>query len=843
MEVVLHHFAHAERNEQLQILDALLQLVGSDCVRSRRDSCIDHKLVRCVIRCNGVRVVIRVALRSTADKEIIVRSMVLLGRVLDVRSYRRANDLAAITAVTMSVLREQEAISSVVVPTLMVLERYTAAEAAHYLAESCAVLHAVMKKNMAAGDVCDHLCNLIKLICGESRTFRVQCIQCGLLESVLSAVKYHSNHASFLFNVCDILILLAEEKALDVIACRFDVVNMLLHFLSSSILNDPSFIALSLQALHAVVCLSESMVEHFAKKQGLTHLCHVLEDNSTSLEVVNACTEFLASLASQFDISRDAIATGLVPTLLHVLQVNRDRSPGDLLACFQTLRALACLSIDSVKTLIASQAVPALVATLRSLASSSANASNDQPGVPADDQVTTECVWVLYQCSITQEGCEELQRCDVEAVLQGLSPAIAPDHDIAIKRDLLLQNLKIARRQHAASPIFVRTAPVPNDLSRLMDSPLLQIMETLVKCGDHASMDVLISLKQLKTLCDSSIAVGDLIQYGCDQSMMDILQAFATNTDIARHAFLVLAYIAEEVPEHLTLTQALLDILLACLDSPAVVGNLACFDAMAQFMVLLTVTDAQLPALVASPLLDRLLHAYMDLTKRVQPPHSEISPSETSVDASETSAEIAEISTEIVAAPREAGNDDDVTPIVACAEKEASTDQTSQESDLFGLITSFVFAVATRCSTLHCDCVRAFFVANSALVSESLLLLLKADIICRTVTRGSTHLSSRVERPLMVCAPADPAADVILLQRPFMDMCSDAFAQISKESADILRCCEIITALGQVEEYKEAFIDRGGIELLTRLFQTHHHELTYVPFLTAFMSVLPSACV
>lgn len=37
MEVVLHHFAHSERNEQLQILDSLLQLAGSDCVCSRRD--------------------------------------------------------------------------------------------------------------------------------------------------------------------------------------------------------------------------------------------------------------------------------------------------------------------------------------------------------------------------------------------------------------------------------------------------------------------------------------------------------------------------------------------------------------------------------------------------------------------------------------------------------------------------------------------------------------------------------------------------------------------------------------------------------------------------------------
>lgn len=797
-----------------------------------------------MIRCNGVRTVIKVALRRVADKEIIVRSMVLLGRVLDVRSYRRANDLAAITAVTVSVLREQAEMSSVVVPTLMVLERYTAAEAAHYLADSCAVLHAVMKKNMTTGDVCDHLCNLIKLVCGESRAFRVQCIQCGLLESVLEAVKYHSNHASFLFNVCDILILLAEEPALDAMACRFDVVSLLLHFLSSSFMSDPSFIALSLQALHAVVCLSASMAEHFAKKQGLTYLCHVLEDNNTSLEVVTAGAEFLASLASQYDIARDVIATGLIPALLRVLAVNRARSPADLLACFQTLRALACLSIDCVKTLLAAQAVSTLVATLRSLAApATANQTVNQTAgavsqtadqtagqtadQTADDQVTTECVWVLYQCSTTQEGCEELQRCGVEAALQGLSPAIAPDHDIAIKRDLLLQNLAIARRQHAVSPRSVQP-PVqsgPNDLSHLVDSPLLQIMHTLVKCGEHAPMDVLISLKQLKTLCDSSVAVGDLVQYGCDVTMMEILQTFPADAEIARLAFLVLGYFAEKAPEHVTLSQELLDLLLACLDAPAVVGSLACFDALVRFVALVTVTDAQLPALAASPLLARLLCAYMALTKHANP-SSDSASSVSSVEASTESSDVSSASPASPASPVEV----------------SQPAQTSQEAELFGLLTSFTFAVASRCSSLHCDCVREFFVANSALVSGSLLWLLKADIACRVVTRRSLSAASRLERPLVVCAPAGPVPDAVAIPRPFMDVCFEAFAQLSEESADVLRACDLIALLGHVEEYKEAFIDRGGIELLTRLFQAHRRELTFVPFLTAFLAVLPSAC-
>lgn len=75
-----------------------------------------------------------------------------------------------------------------------------------------------------------------------------------------------------------------------------------------------------------------------------------------------------------------------------------------------------------------------------------------------------------------------------------------------------------------------------------------------------------------------------------------------------------------------------------------------------------------------------------------------------------------------------------------------------------------------------------------------------------------------------------------------MDVCFEAFAQLSEESADVLRACDLIALLGHVEEYKEAFIDRGGIELLTRLFQAHRRELTFVPFLTAFLAVLPSAC-
>ena len=53
---------------------------------------------------------------------------------------------------------------------------------------------------------------------------------------------------------------------------------------------------------------------------------------------------------------------------------------------------------------------------------------------------------------------------------------------------------------------------------------------------------------------------------------------------------------------------------------------------------------------------------------------------------------------------------------------------------LFELVVSFVFALVTRCDSVQCEGIR-FFLANCALVSDSLLWLLKADIICRAITR------------------------------------------------------------------------------------------------------------
>ena len=705
-----------------------------------------------MIHCNGVHTIIKVALRRMSDKEIVVRTMALLNRILDVKTYRRANDLPAITAVTLSVLREQNAIGSVIVPTLMVLEKYTSEEAAHYLSESCSVLHMLLQSNLGVSEVCEHLCTIVKVICDESHVFRMQCIQCGLLESILEAVKYHSNHVALLYDVCDIIIILSDETALDTIACRFDVVNLLLHFLSSSFMSDLSFITLALQALHSIVCLSESMIDHFIKKQGLAYLCHIIEENDTCIEVMTACNEFLFSLASQYDITRDVIATGLIPVLLSTITVNEEKDPVLLLPAYQALRSLSCISIDCTRSLIGSHSIPVFVGTLKK--------------TPVNEKVAMECVWILYQCSTTQEGCEELQQCDVEEVLHGLDPSIKPDHDIAIKRDMLLQNLQFARKQYSSSLHSTYAQPVVNDISHLVDSPLLQIMNTLVKCAEYPAIEVLISLKRLKTLCDNKINVGDLIQYGCDVTMMEVITTFLADTDIVKHAFQILDYFVLHAPKQISMTEEVLAMLLTCVQAPSVTSDIACVIAMVHFATMVTITTEQLAALTASPLLSQLIRVAMRFIPLLHTPdesplqheqgvviatyrlsdiqgrdstasnldastpvESTQRTSESSVPASAPSVPSVELAPSGPSVPS--------VPSVELAqpvETNCPTNRNDEEVQLFEMVVSFVFALVTRCDSVQCEGIR-FFLANCALVSDSLLWLLKADIICRAITR------------------------------------------------------------------------------------------------------------
>lgn len=90
-------------------------------------------------------------------------------------------------------------------------------------------------------------------------------------------------------------------------------------------------------------------------------------------------------------------------------------------------------------------------------------------------------------------------------------------------------------------------------------------------------------------------------------------------------------------------------------------------------------------------------------------------------------------------------------------------------------------------------------------------------------------------------AESESAQDCILINEPFVEYCFDTFSQLSDRASDVRLFCDAVTLLGRIEAYKSEFIEKNGIEQLIALFQTHRQDVSYAPFLSAFMSILPGS--
>ena len=121
-----------------------------------------------------------------------------------------------------------------------------------------------------------------------------------------------------------------------------------------------------------------------------------------------------------------------------------------------------------------------------------------------DEEVAVlESMRLLYQISMVDEGCENLIQMNTAEKMELMRIIPKPEDDLAIKRDLLLQNLTAYSKKRSRSTIRnSHNTPVsPLDLSSVLESPLMGIMDVLVLLDRHSENEVLINLKRLDTLC------------------------------------------------------------------------------------------------------------------------------------------------------------------------------------------------------------------------------------------------------------------------------------------------------------------------------------------------------
>lgn len=419
----------------------------------------------------------------------MTRSMTVLSTLAENRLNHRYLDLTAVTAICVRVLQEYPTTLACLKPALNVLETVSSKEAVLRLSDHCSVLHNVLQINLGSGVLCEQVIHICKPVAQESHVFRVQCIKSGMLQDLLEAVTRHSNHLQLLFSACDIFISLSEEPLLENNALRLTIIDYTLHFASASVFaSDPAFIALSLHTLEAVSCMSLGCMQFFVKKQGFMHLATLLDEFNTCPEVYTACCDLIGAVCAGYAASRDVLAAGIIPRIVSLLTANSEVPIQVLNPCFTALRAISYLSVDCVKGLLSAKLGPILLRVITS----------------EDEEVAVlESMRLLYQISMVDEGCENLIQMNTAEKMELMRIIPKPEDDLAIKRDLLLQNLTAYSKKRSRSTIRnSHNTPVsPLDLSSVLESPLMGIMDVLVLLDRHSENEVLINLKRLDTLC------------------------------------------------------------------------------------------------------------------------------------------------------------------------------------------------------------------------------------------------------------------------------------------------------------------------------------------------------
>lgn len=558
------------------------------------DYSIDHRLIQSFMKNSfGVYSILKLAIQNLHDKEIVSKSMKLLSVIAIQKNYQKYVDLLSVTGLSIRVLKQYHDTVSCVIPSLLILEHLNSKESLERLNEDCDIFGRLLKDNRNNSEVCEHCFCILRNVCEVSHIFRIQFLQGGILQECCSCLQTHSSRSSLLYNFCGLILAITEESEFENTPSRFDIIDLLLKLLSSSqYSNDCSFLKAMLLALQSVVCTSPVLISHFMKKQGLVVLSGLLHEFPNELLIIDVVTSFIFNIVIQINIAKEIISTGVIPRLLHILQTITTQ-PIQFLSCYRCLRGISCLNIDCVKEIQVSGGVDILVKGLEMK--------------PYELSVLNEIIWCLYQCTILETTFTEEKRDLILNSLETIQIPSQPEDDFAILFDLLKDALINMTFDTKETEKKQKNELKPLDISTMLKSPLLNIMNSLIRIENVSETDIIINLKRLNTLCSSHIDKTELSHYGTDSILFTILNQYSDNTKIVSLCFSILLYfISNESPYPLSIQS--LQIVMKCLDQSSIQQNFFCVFSILQFLISISLSSL-LEFIPSSSFIPILFHA------------------------------------------------------------------------------------------------------------------------------------------------------------------------------------------------------------------------------------------
>lgn len=747
----------------------------------------------------GVYSIVKLAVQNLNDKEIISKSMLLLSTVAEQKHTTRYVDLTAVSALCVCVLKEYQDTVSCVVPSLMILEELDGKESLERLKDECLVFSALLSSNEENSEVCEHIFRVLRMVCEVSHVFRLQFLQAGIVQELCRCFVNHSSRSVILFDFCGLLIALTRETEFDSLPGRYNLIDVLLKLISHYS-DDCSSLCAILSALQNVVCVSPLCISHFMKKQGLVVLSSLIDSLGDSLDVVNECCSFVFEIVSQINISKEIISTNLISHIVNTLETASYESPSQLLPCYRCLRGVSCLSIDCLKAIQTAGGILILEDGLKEK--------------PYDPILLKEIIWCLYQCTLLPDCCTECERDDIVASLKAITVCSPPEDDYSIKYDLLMQSLTAL--SYASTPRKANQDRVPFDMADALKSPLVTIISPLLQLNTITKSDLIINLKRLKTLC-SSINKEEFVQYGLHSILFDILAQFPSDCCILSLSFSILLYLIQDDENPISITSGYLEVIEKCLQTEEIREDVDSVFIIVQFLVSMPLSDVS-HYLATSSFISTLFDACsiviegdtrLDLTSSNVLVHHDSKNESQLIDMVNTDYPI-------------------INPSVSTITSDTDICLTENHFSKITAMIDDLLSFALQLSSLHAfpsvPGFRSFFLQSEHFISESYLLLLKADVACRMI-EGESLLTHT-------------AGDGILIDISLVDYLITIISELNVNEDDCSKICVIIQLLAQVDEYKAEFVQKNGIAVLVKCFQEYDSEEQFSLFSSCLINLL-----
>lgn len=651
----------------------------------------------------GVLSVVKLAFNNLNDKEIISQSMNLLSIISQQKNYKSYVDLTAVTALCVHVLKEYKDTISCVLPSLILLGNHHSKESLERMNNDCYVFHDLLKSNEKNGEICEYLFCILRRMCDTSHLFRIQFIQSNIIQDICRCFLHHSGRSTILFDFCSLLISISDETEFDNNPNRFMIIDILLKLISSDYTYDNTYMIAILTSLQCITCVSYTCILHFMKKQGLVTLATLMESFKDCIPVATTCCTFVFNIVIQINISKEILSTNIIFHLFNILQCHLDVPLSDLLACFRCLRSISCLSIDCIKGIHSAGGVHLLAGFLKK-----------KPYMPS---VLKEIMLCLYQCTLLVGVFNEKDRDDIISSLKMIDITFPPEDDYSIKYDLLFQALSSLSFSEETSKEHTGQTKLPVDYSSILNSPVVAVINSLLNCKNCTDSELIINLKRLETLCSSTLNKEELIQYGLEPILFDILNQFSSNESVITLCFSILLYLKHS---NITITPQYLHVISKCLLSNEARKGIDCILCILQFLVSISYKSAVHSSFIPS---------LIDICSEVLREEGSDNLQSSNILASRDHTENSEL---LYLMKKE-------SPVVLPSDHESSTlspQYLQNNAKVHAVIDNLItFLLEQSFIQIFPDFpkFRDFFLQFKPFISESYLLLLKADILCRRI--------------------------------------------------------------------------------------------------------------